>query len=491
MKRFFAFVGMVIVLLAVLAGVLIARAVVWPSRQVAPPPFAPVAFDVQRAAAHLAEAVRFKTISHQDPARFAPEPFEEFRAFLVERYPKAHAAMLREIVGDHSMLYTWPGSDPAAAPIILLAHYDVVPVEPGTVDDWAHPPFEGVIADGYVWGRGAMDFKSGVIGILEAAEALLAEGFQPRRTVHLAFGHDEEIGGDNGAARMAALLEERGVKAHFLLDEGAAVVEGVMPGIAGPVALVGLAEKGYVSLELVVEGKGGHSSTPPPQTNIGILAVAAARLEKNQLPARLEGPVREMFAHAGPEMSFPMRLVMANMWLFQPLLKRQLTALPVTNAAVRTTTAATIFQAGTKENVLPARARAVVNFRILPGETVDTVLEHARRVVNDPRVRIAPVNPDDINNPTSVAGTDSPGYRALATSLRQVYPDAVVAPTLTLGGTDAKHYYGVTENIYRIQPMRFTTADLERIHGSNERLAIENFADGIRAYAQVIRNTAS
>ncbi len=491
MERFFAFVGMVIVLLAVLAGVLLARTAMMPSRQVDPPPYTPVTFDAQRAAAHLAEAVRFKTLSHQDSAQFDPEPFEQFRAFLAERYPKAHAAMQREIVGGHSMLYTWPGGDPAAAPIILLAHYDVVPVEPGTEGDWAHPAFEGVIADGFVWGRGAIDFKCGVIAILEAVEALLAEGFQPRRTVHLAFGHDEEIGGLNGAARMAALLEERGVKAHFLLDEGAAVVEGVMPGIAGPVALVGLAEKGYLSLELVVEGKGGHSSTPPPQTNIGILATAVARLEKNQLRARLEGPVREMFAHAGPEMTFPMRLVMANMWLFQPLVKRQLTALPTTNAALRTTTATTIFQAGTKENVLPAHARAIVNFRILPGETADTVLEHARRVVNDSRVRIAPVNPDDINNPTPVARTDTPAYRALAMSLRQIYPDAIVAPALTLGGTDAKHYYGVAENIYRIQPMRFTQEDLHRIHGSNERLAIENLADGIRVYAQIIRNTAS
>lgn len=264
-----------------------------------------------------------------------------------------------------------------------------------------------------------------------------------------------------------------------------------MPGIDGPLALIGLAEKGYVSLELIVEGTGGHSSNPPPQTNIGILAAAIARLEKNQLPARLEGPVREMFDHAGPEMKFPMRLVMANMWLFKGLVKKQLTATAAANAALRTTTAATIFQAGTKENVLPARARAVVNFRILPGETVETVLEHARKAVNDSRVHIAPVDSRDINNPTPVASAAAPVYQALANSIRQVYPDAVVAPTLTLGGTDAKHYYGVTENIYRIQPMLFTTKDLEMIHGTNERLAIDNLANGIRVYAQVIRNMAS
>lgn len=491
MERFFAFVGMVLVTLAIFAGVLLTRTALFASRQVDPSPYTPIALDPQRAAAHLAEAVRFKTISHQDPAQFDAAPFEAFRAFLAERYPKAHAAMQRETVGEHSLLYTWPGSDAAAPPIILLAHYDVVPVEPGTEGDWTHPAFDGVIADGFVWGRGAIDFKSGIIGILEAAEALLAEGYQPRRTVHFAFGHDEEIGGGNGAARMAALLQERGVKAHFLLDEGAAVTQGIVPGIDGPLALIGLAEKGYVSLELIVEGTGGHSSNPPPQTNIGILAAAIARLEKNQLPARLEGPVREMFDHAGPEMKFPMRLVMANLWLFKGLVKKQLTATAAANAALRTTTAATIFEAGTKENVLPARARAVVNFRILPGETVETVLEHAHQAVNDSRVHIAPVDSRDINNPTPVASAATPVYQALANSIRQVYPDAVVAPTLTLGGTDAKHYYGVTENIYRIQPMLFTTKDLEMIHGTNERLAIDNLANGIRVYAQVIRNMAS
>jgi carboxypeptidase PM20D1 len=485
MKRVLILLLAAVVLLALILTV---RTLTFHSTQVAPGAAALIAVDADGAAARLSRAIQFKTISNQDPAQLDGAAFEGFRAFLDEAYPKVHAALTREIVAGNSMLYTWKGSDPALAPILLLAHYDVVPVEPGTESKWTHPPFSGDVADGFVWGRGAIDFKCGVTGLLEAVEGLLSQGFQPKRSVYLAFGHDEELGGLNGAANVAALLKERGVKAEFSLDEGMAITDGIVPGVVGPLALIGLAEKGYVTLELTAKGKGGHSSNPPPQTTIGILASAIARLEGHPMPAHLEGPVRRMLETAGPEMRFPMNVIMANLWLFGPVVKWQLASQPAPNATLRTTTAPTIIEGGTKENVLPATARAVVNFRILPGDTVDSVLEHTRRVVHDGRVEIGILSQKEAVNPSPVADIGSPSYALLCQSVRQVSPEAVVAPSLTLGATDSKNYYGVVKNLYRLEPLVMNTEDLARIHGANERVAIDNYTRLIQIYAQVIRN---
>lgn len=478
----------VFVILVLFIGVLCVRTATFTSRQVAVAPVKSIEVDRTRAVEHLSKAVQFKTISFQDPAQFLSEEFEKFRAYLVEAFPKVHSTLKREIINTHALLYTWPGTDVSLPPIILLAHYDVVPVDPGSEGKWTHPPFAGEVADGFIWGRGTLDFKCGAVGILEACEALLNTGFRPRRTVYMAFGHDEEVGGVQGAQQLVKTLQERPVRAFFLLDEGSAITDGILPGMAKPVALICVGEKGYASLELVVEGPGGHSSSPPAETNIGILARAITRLEKHQMPARLEGPVRQMLECAAPEMSLPLRLVMANLWAFKPLVKWQLSKLPAGNAALRTTTAPTIIQAGTKENVLPTHASAVVNFRILPGDTVETVLEHAKRVVNDSRVQIDLTSKHDVHNPTPLSQVEGPAYNLLATSIRQVMPEAAVAPGLTLGGTDARHYTGVAENCYRLEPLLLNLDELARIHGTDERLSVENYLRAIRIYAQVLRN---
>lgn len=474
-----------------LAAVVLARTATSPSRQVAVVPCAPVAVDGNRAAARLGRAIQFRTISYEDPARFDEGEFDAFRAFLVAAYPAVHAALNREIVGGHSMLYTWPGSDPSLAPLLFLAHYDVVPVEEGTESAWEHPAFSGAIADGFVWGRGTLDFKCGVTGLLEAAEALLAENFRPARTIYFAFGHDEELSGRAGAAQIAALLKERGVKALFSLDEGMVIAEGMVPGVSRPVALIGVAEKGYVSLELKAESSGGHSSSPPPETAIGMLAGAVARLEAHPMPPRFEGPTCMMLEYLGPEMDFPLRLAIANLWLFKGIVSRFLSASPAGDASIRTTTAPTIFEAGTKDNVLPVGARAVVNFRIVPGDTIDAVVEHTRRVIDDPKIAITVLSPEEAANPSPVSAVDAPGFHLLAASFREVRPDVVVAPCLVIGASDSKHYCHVAQNLYRIQPEVFGEADVARIHGINERLSIEDYVRGIQTYAQIIRKAAS
>ncbi|GIW41781.1 MAG: peptidase M20 [Candidatus Binatia bacterium] len=479
------FVG-VVVLLAVVAG----RAVLL--RPELREPGKPLELPVraEEAARRLGEGIRFRTVSYEKGPD-SPDPTEEFRGMhehLERTYRRAHTVLRREVVGGASLLYTWEGSDPSLLPVLLMGHLDVVPVEPGTEDDWQVPPFSGQIEGGFVWGRGALDDKVNVYGLLEAVELLLERGFSPRRRVFLAFGHDEELGGDEGAGGIAALLEERGVELAFVLDEGGAVVEGLAPGLERPVAAVGVGEKGYLSVELEVEMQGGHSSAPPRETAIGVLARAVRRLEERQMPSHFDGPMRAFLEAVAPYAAWPYRLVLSNLWLFGPAVERILLGMPQGNAALRTTTAPTIFRAGVKDNVLPSRASAVVNFRIYPGETSEDVLEHVRRVVGDPRVV---VRPWVAREPTELSPTDSEAFGLLERAIRKIFPDAVVAPNLIPGGTDARHFRRLSRNVYGFTPMRLGSADLVRLHGTNERLSVRAFADVVRFYAQLLHDAAS
>jgi len=446
----------------------------------------PVQVEVSSGAVdRFAGAIRFPTLSQSDTALFDPAPFEAFRGYLRASFPRVHEGLAREVVAGHSLLFTWAGSDPELPPVILMAHYDVVPVEPGTEGEWIRPPFSGVVVDGEVWGRGAMDDKASLMALLEAVETLLARGFQPERTLLLAFGHDEEVGGTRGAAEVAALLERREVMADYVLDEGLAIVNGALPGVDGPVALLGLAEKGYLSLQLTVEGEGGHSSTPRGESAVGILAGAVSRLEANPMPGRLDGPTRMLLESLGPHMSFGMRLVTGNLWLFHGLVSRLMAGDPETNAAVRTTTAPTLFQAGVKDNVLPSKAQAVVNFRLLPGDTEATVLAHVAEVVGDPRVQVEVYRGMSVP-PSPVSRVDSPGYRQIGRAVQEVFPGTVVAPFLTLGGTDSKHFVGVAEDVYRFAPLQYRPELAVGVHGTNERIPADDYRNMVRFYIRLM-----
>jgi carboxypeptidase PM20D1 len=470
--------------IAVLAAVLVVRTARLRSRQLPAVPAAPMAIDAAAAAERLGGALRFRTVSYQDPAEFDGAQFRGLHDYLAQRFPRVHQALRRETINDYSLLYTWPGTGDGK-PVLLLAHLDVVPVDPSTEASWVQPPFSGAIADGYVWGRGAVDDKGSVLAILEAIEHLLAASYQPPRTVLLAFGHDEELLGEHGAQVIAATLAARGVSPEFVLDEGGSVLEGLLPGVASPVASVGMAEKGYVSIELTVDGTGGHSSIPPRRTVVGQLSAAIDRLEEHRLPANLDAAMRRSFEYIGPEMALPMRLVFANLWLFRPLVEWQMSQSPRTDAILRTTTAPTMFHAGVKENQLPTVARAVVNFRILPGDTVDTVVAHVRRTIDDPQITVAVLGKAD--EPSPVSDVASPAFAYLNRTIRAVNPDAVVAPFLVLGATDARFYTGLTANVYRFLPMRTRPDDVPRFHGLNERIAVDNYAGMIRFYAELLR----
>jgi carboxypeptidase PM20D1 len=482
----------VLAVVVVVAGVVAFRAARLESRQPTEVGDAvTAAVDSAGAVERFQGAIRIPTISHERVEDTDSAAFRAFHAYLEESYPLVHERLERETVGDLSLLYTWRGTDPEADPVVLMGHQDVVPVIPGTEEDWTHPPYGGVLADGYVWGRGTMDDKVSVISILEAVEALLAEGYQPERTVYLAFGHDEEVGGVRGASAIAQLLESRDAEPYaFVLDEGGAVVRGMIPGIEDAVAVVGIAEKGYVNLELVVEGEGGHSSTPPEHTNIGILAEAIGELEENPFPAELEGPARDMFTWLAPEMSFGGRAVFANLWLFEPLVVRMLLADPETAAMVRTTTAVTIVGGGVKANVLPIRAQALVNHRILPGETRESVLERVRSVIDDDRVQVRIVG-DEAVDPSPVSDPEGEAFQMLARTIHRSLAgeDVVVTPYLVMGGTDSKYYSGRSSDVFRFIPAPVDADALSRAHGTDERMSVEGLLTSIRFFQQLIRSS--
>ena len=485
MKKFAAFLGVLLLALVIVVTVRTIRFVPSPgdTSVVAP-------LRVQNdslLADHLAGAVRIPTISYQDSAP-RKTALAAFHAYLERTFPRTHAALAHEVVGDANLLFKWTGTDSTLEPIVMMAHMDVVPVEPGSERDWTHPPFSGDIADGFIWGRGALDDKLGVLSALEAVEALLAEGVRPRRTVYLAFGGDEEVAG-RGATDMVAVLRSRGVHPLVAIDEGSAVALGLIPGTSRPVGLIGVAEKGYASVELTVQGTGGHSSMPPAQTAVGVLARAIDRLETHPFKASLNDATAGMFDQLGRGMELPSRIVLANLWLTRPLLLRRLSSSPTTNAAIRTTTAPTVFQGSPKDNVLPIRARAIVNFRITPGETPETVLQHVRNTVDDPRVAIAFAGTPAA--PSPVSSTTSASYLTLARTIRALEPDAIVGPSLVVAGTDSRHYAGFARDVYRFSPISLREADLARIHGTNERVGVHDYARSVAFMTRLIRDLSA
>jgi carboxypeptidase PM20D1 len=481
MKRIVLVVGAVVV---ILIAVLIGRALGAGSMQIAVPSAPPLTIDRQPALARFARAIQFRTVSFENRAPSGEH--DAFVAWLAQAYPRVHASLRREVVNGKSLLFTWSGSDPALAPVLLMGHYDVVPVEPGTESKWEQPPFSGAVSGGYVWGRGTIDDKLTVISVLESAELLVGEGFRPKRTVLFSFGHDEEIGGHQGAEQIAKLLASRGVKLDAVFDEGGVIMlrSSMTP---RPLALVGIAEKGSVSVELLASGHGGHSSMPPPRTPVGVIAAAVDRVQSRPFHAGVRGATAEFFRWLAPELPFGKRVVMSNLWLFEPLLEAQAKGSNSLNAMLRTTTAPTIIQGGVKENVIPSQARAVINFRILPGDTAAFVTEHVRTSIDDANVKIRVAGHQD---PSSVSDARARQFRTIQRTISQVYPEAVVAPYLVVGATDSRHFSRLTANAYRFIPLPMTEADLQRFHGTNERIAVNDYFEAIRFYRTLLVNVA-
>jgi carboxypeptidase PM20D1 len=487
MKRVLLAIGGMIVLLA---AIILARTFSTTSMQLAAKAAAPLRIDRAAALAHFSRAIQFRTVSYAERRDTADGAHAAFIAWVAQTYPRVHASLQREVISGKSLLYTWRGGDAALPPVLLMGHYDVVPVEPGTESKWEQPPFSGAVTGsgrgGFIWGRGTLDDKITVVSILESAESLLAEGFQPQRTLLFAFGHDEELGGAEGASQTAKLLASRGVKLDAVIDEGGLIMNATL-GLTRPLALVGIAEKGMVSVELIASGSGGHSSMPPPRTEVGVIASAVDRVQRRPFPASIRGATAELFRWIAPELPFGKRVVMSNLWLFAPLVKAQARESNSLNATMRTTTAPTIIRGGVKDNVIPSEARAVINFRILPGDTVDSVFAHVRRATEGEHLRLLL---HDGQNPSIVSDARAPQFRRMQTAITQVYPSAIVAPYLVVGATDARHFAPLTANIYRFIPIRLGEGDLARFHGTNERISVDDYFESIRFYRTLMTGAA-
>lgn len=444
------------------------------------------AIDIEAAAERLAKGISYATISYDDSSRLDPAAFADLRAHMQASFPRVYATSPPRLVNEHSLLFRFPGARSDLKPALFMGHIDVVPVDEATVDEWRYPPFDGVIEDGVIWGRGAMDDKVTVFALLEAMEPLLESGLQLERTLYFAFGHDEEVGGPMGAAAMAELLAKEGVEFEFVLDEGGAITEGMLADIEAPVALIGVGEKGFVNLRLTVNAPGGHSSQPPDHTAAGILSEAIVALESHPFGSDLsytKMTLDSVGSHAG----FMTRLVMANLWLFEPIVTSTMAKEPSTAAITRSTIAATMLAGSSKSNILPTRATAVVNVRIMPHDSVASVKDHFIDAIDDPRVEVSTFM---ANEPSVVSPTDSLGYELITKNIQAMDDSVLVAPYLVIGGTDSKHFYQLSPNIYRFIMVKGDAEVLKRIHGINEQLRVQDYRDAIEFFMNLLRDTA-
>ncbi len=476
--------GLLFIAIVAIAAIVVIRTLLFvPQEQ---PPQESVSYPLDEAGIvrHMAGAITFPTISTGNETDTPREPFENFIAWLAETYPLVHSRLSVERIGTYSLLYRWQGDGTGGKPILLTAHYDVVPVPQSSRDQWLYPPFAGEVNDGAVWGRGALDDKSAVIAIMEALTLLLNNGFEPQRDVYIAFGHDEEVGGANGAGRIVEVLKQRNIRFAWSLDEGSFVLDGIIPGLDLPLAAINVTEKGFLTIDIIARSVGGHSSIPPQDMAVYTLAEVLNDLHEAPFELHMDaGPSMEMYLQIARYMPFTQRMVFANRWLFGPLLKGALGKNPIAAAMLHTTIAPTMLRAGIKENVLPPEARATVNLRIHPQDSMDAVIARLKRVIERDGVTVEILN----KAPASpISSADSAGFANLAMVSRKVFGQVVVAPGLTVAGTDSKHYEEVADDSYRFNPMMIDAEDLKTFHGVNERISVKNLLSATTFYAALI-----
>jgi carboxypeptidase PM20D1 len=482
-------------ILVVIAVILLARTAVFPMDTQEVEPIELPEVDGESVAQRLGLAIQLKTFSSANLEEIDPTPFRGLLNLLHTLYPMIDERLEKETFNEFGLLYTWKGSNPSLEPVCFMAHLDVVPADESEDSGWKYPPFSGTVAEGFVWGRGAIDCKGVLIGQLEALNNLLREGYQPLRTIYLAFGFDEENSGRNGAAQMAKTLQQRGVQLSFLLDEGGAVTTDQIKAVDRPVAAVGVSEKGFVTLRLHAKTTSGHASMPPKRTAIGSLALALATLEANPFPQNL-GVVQFMLSHLGKALPFFQRMALANTWLFGGLVRKQMASQPTMNAFTRTTLAPTVINGGQTSNVLPAEADALINLRIMEGETREEVFQRVSNMVADEVISVLPSDAETLQesrswNPSPVSEVDSAQFALLANLIMAAYPSTLVMPIMFAAGTDARYYAPICRNAYRFAPFVLSKEEIATTHGVNERLSIANCAKAVGFYMELMRHVSS
>jgi len=475
-----------LVLLIFFIALLLFRTLRFRGRSTAVEPIPAISIHETQIAHHLSEAVQIRSVSKVDAADADQQPFIIMRNWIAKTFPLLSSKLERTVINEYSLLFKWKGTENKLDPVLFNAHLDVVPVEEETLDEWNSDPFSGEIKGGYVWGRGTLDMKNQLVAVLEAVEGLLKEGYTPKRTIYLAFGHDEEISGFQGAKKIAEKLKSQNVKLAAVLDEGGMLTQGILVGVDEPVGLVGITEKGYLTLQISAQGKPGHSSTPPRQTAVGVIARALALMDDNPMPARLDFilPTLQNIGHLLP---FGLQLVTANAWLFKFILLKQLAKTTQMNAVIRTTHAATLTPGRIKANILPAMASAKVNCRLLPGDSVQDVIDHFTKVIGDPRVVISTDEKSGSWGASDVSPTETPAYLSLDLVIHQIFNNVTVAPFACIAATDSRYYQPICRNIYKFLPVLITSESRNGIHGINERISVEGLGKMVVFVARLMK----
>ncbi len=441
---------------------------------------------------NLSKAIQYKTISYRETERVDWDEFERFHQFLDEAYPLIKENLEKEIVPPANLLYRWKGTRDDLEPIALLAHQDVVPVSEGTEGDWEHDAFSGHDDGEFIWGRGSIDMKNHLIAVMESVEALLKDGYKPERDVYLLFGDNEEVvaNSTNGAKDLMNTLKDRGIHLESVIDEGGAIIPINVPGVLNDKYLVGVgvAEKGFSDIEIVVNAKGGHSSQPPVHSALGRLATAISDIEKHQFKAYFNENMKALLDAVGRECTYPVRLITCNMPLLRPLILEICKQIPFGACFVRTTTAVTMAQGSPASNVLPQRASAIINFRAMPGTTKQDLVDHIRKCVRYKDIEINILNSKEASK---FSPTDSRAFKIIRDINKALEPNAIVAPYLVMGGTDAYNYEPICDNIYRYAPFKVDPGLLRCTHGTNERLPVACMEGALVFFKNYIRRASA
>lgn len=455
--------------------------------------------------------IRIPTISNESYEETHFKPFDEFMKYLADSYPQVYKVMDTDTINKYGMTFHWKGKNRNLKPILFLSHYDVVPVvgyDPSTAiptdtifrltdkplppihayaEEWDYPPFSGAVANGRIYGRGTLDMKCMLFALMEGADNLITEGFQPERDIWFAFGHDEEVSGRQGALRIADYFKNRGMDFDAVYDEGGIIAApgSAIESIKAPLGLVGVGEKGFLTLRLTVKGMGGHSSMPPKKSSLVYAAEIIEKLNSAQFPAQIITPIETFFDNIGNEMGFFSRMAIANQWLLKPLLLGTMEKSPASNALVRTTTAITMAKGSDAPNVLSSEAEVTVNFRILPGDSVSGVIQHVKKICEGYDIGMEVISQRE---PSGISPVNVRGFEIIQEEVAKIYPEAIVSSYITIGGTDSYKYQAVSNDIYRFMPLYLNQYEQRTIHNENEYISLENFGKIQWYFKELMKN---